>query len=184
MRGKTRMNIKKWFLSLLLLPAFILAAEGLRVPKAFAADFVQKVTNPKKKVILYRGSVLMKAPSTLKWVYREPTKKEVCSDGRRATVVDHDLEQVNFYRMEKRFDLAAVLRSARHYKGNLYVAKYGGKSYTIEVDGKGRVDQIAYRDDMDNVVNIHFKKIRYLAKPPSAKQLGCTIPKSYDRIGG
>jgi len=33
-------------------------------------------------------------------------------------------------------------------------------------------------------VNIHFKKIRYLAKPPSMKQLGCTIPKSYDRIGG
>lgn len=161
-----------------------LAGGGIRMPAAFSADFLQKVTNPKKKVILYKGKVTMKAPSTLKWIYREPTKKEVCSDGKRVTVVDHDLEQVSFYRMNKKFDLAAVLRSARHYKDSLYVANYGGKSYTIALDAKGRISQIAYRDDMDNVVNIHFNRIRYLSAPPPAKKLKCRIPADYDRIGG
>ena len=160
------------------------AGGGIRIPSAFTAEFLQKVTNPKKRVILYKGKVMMKAPSTLKWVYREPTRKEVCSDGRRVTVVDHDLEQVSVYRMNKKFDLAAVLRSARHYKENLYVANYGGKNYTIALDVKGRISQIAYRDDMNNVVNIHFNRIRYLSVPLPAKQLTCRIPADYDRIGG
>ncbi|WP_457606540.1 LolA-like outer membrane lipoprotein chaperone [Nitratifractor sp.] len=161
----------------------ILSAEGIRVPVGFSANFLQKVTNPKKKVIIYRGSVMMKAPATLKWSYREPTRKEVCSDGKRVMVVDHDLEQVSFYRMDKRFDLAAVLRKARHHRDNLYVAKYGGRNYTIALDRQGRISQIAYRDDMDNVVNIHFSHLRYLKKAPPASKLQCKIPASYDRIG-
>ncbi len=159
-------------------------AGGLHIPTAFEAEFLQKVTNPKKKVILYRGTLTMKAPSTLKWVYREPTRKEVCSDGKKILVVDHDLEQATTYRMQKRFDLAAVLHSARPYRDGIYVARYNGRNYTLAVDPQGRVTQIAYRDDMDNVVNIHFRKIRYLKTPPAQKSLSCPIPKTYDRIGG
>ena len=162
---------------------FVLAGE-LRIPGAFQANFLQKVTNPKKKVILYRGTVTMKAPSTLKWVYREPTRKEVCSDGKKILVVDHDLEQATTYRMQKRFDLAAVLRSARPYRDGIYVARYNGRNYTLAVDPQGRVSQIAYRDDMDNVVNIRFRNVHYLKKPPSERTLRCTVPKTYDRIGG
>jgi len=32
---------------------------------------------------------------------RNPSKKEVCSDGVRLVVVDHELEQVGFYKMNK-----------------------------------------------------------------------------------
>ena len=174
----------KTILGVVLTLAIWAGAEGIRIPKAFSADFLQKVSSPQKKVILYKGSLTMKAPAALKWIYRKPTKKEVCSDGKQVIVVDHDLEQVNYYRMDKQFDLPAVLRSARHHRDNLYVAKYSGRNYTIAVDPQGRVSQIAYRDDMDNVVNIHFSKVRYLNAPPSAKSLRCTIPKSYDRIGG
>ncbi len=157
---------------------------GIQIPVAFQADFLQKVTNPKKKVILYRGTVTMKAPSMLKWIYREPTRKEVCSDGKEVLVVDHDLEQATTYRMQKRFDLAAVLRSARPYREGIYVARYNGRNYTIAVDAEGRVSQIAYHDDMDNVVNIHFQHVRYLKKAPSDRKLRCTVPGTYDRIGG
>jgi len=164
--------------------AVVLSSAEIRIPTAFSADFLQKVSNEKKKTILYRGKVMMSTPSSLKWIYRKPTDKEVCSDGKRVVVVDHDLEQASFYRMEKKFDLAAVLRKARHYKENLYVAEYGGKNYTIAVDSKGRIEQIAYRDDLDNVVNIRFTHVRYLSKPFDAAQLRCKIPKDYDRIGG
>ncbi len=157
---------------------------GITLPAGMEARFVQKVTNPKKKVIRYTGEMIMDNGKRFKWSYRSPTRKEVCSDGKRVIVVDHDLEQVSFYRMDRGFDLGAVLKRARHYKDNLYTARYQGRTYTLAVDGKGRIEQIAYRDDMDNVVNIHLQKLKTLSSPPSAAQMRCTYPKSYDRIEG
>jgi outer membrane lipoprotein carrier protein len=148
------------------------------------ADFLQKITNPKKKVIQYSGHLLMDNGSRFKWSYLRPTRKEVCSNGKRVVVVDHDLEQVSFYRLDKGFDLGEVLKRAHHYKGRLYTAKYQGRTYTLEVDDRGRIDQIAYRDDMDNIVNIHLKKIKTFSKAPSPASMRCPIPKNYDRIGG
>jgi len=159
-------------------------AGGISLPAGMEAQFLQKVTNPQKRVIQYSGKVLMDNGKRFKWSYTRPTRKEVCSDGRQVIVVDHDLEQVSFYRMEKGFDLGAVLARARHYKGNLYTAKYQGRTYTLAVDDKGRIEQIAYRDDMDNVVNIHLKKIRSLSRPPAAKRMRCPYPKEYDVIKG
>jgi len=176
----------KHLMILLLAGAAALAgsARGIVLPAGIEARFLQKVTNPQKRVIRYSGTVLMDRGNRFKWSYTEPTRKEVCSDGKRVIVVDHDLEQVSFYRMDKGFDLGAVLKRARHYKGRLYTAKYQGRTYTLEVDDRGLVDQIAYRDDMDNVVNIHFRRIKPLAKPPSPDRMRCPYPKDYDVIGG
>jgi outer membrane lipoprotein carrier protein len=167
-----------------LLAASMGYAGGITLPVGMEAQFVQKVTNPQKRVIQYSGKVLMDSGNRFKWSYVRPTRKEVCSDGRQVIVVDHDLEQVSFYRMEKGFDLGAVLKRARHYKDNLYTATYQGRTYTLAVDGKGRIEQIAYRDDMDNVVNIHLKKIKSLSRPPSSKRMRCPYPKDYDVIKG
>jgi outer membrane lipoprotein carrier protein len=163
---------------------FAAAGEGITLPAGMEAEFLQKVTNPRKKVIRYTGKLLTDSGKRFKWSYLKPTRKEVCSDGNRVIVVDHDLEQVSFYRMDKGFDLGEVLRRARHYKGRLYTARYQGKTYTLEVNDRGIVDQIAYRDDMDNVVNIHLKRIRVLPKAPDAKRMRCPYPRDYDRIGG
>ena len=170
---------------LILTTAFLfLQGEGITLPVGWEAKFLQKVTNPKKKVIRYEGTVLMSRDKGLKWSYRKPTRKEVCSDGKRVLVVDHDLEQASFYRIDKGFDLARILKKARHYKDRIYTARYDGRTYTLQVDAKGRIDQIAYRDDMDNVVNIHFKKIRTYTRPIAPSRMRCVIPKGYDRIGG
>ncbi len=162
----------------------LLSAGGITLSSGMEAQFVQKITNPKKKVIRYEGRVLMDNGARFKWNYIKPTKKEVCSDGKRVIVVDHDLEQVSYYRMDKGFDLGAVLKKAKHYKDNLYTARYRGRTYTIAVDPKGRVEQIAYRDDMDNVVNIHLYKLKTYSKSPGAAAFLCPYPKSYDVIGG
>ena len=162
----------------------LLGAGGIAVGPGMEAQFVQKITNPKKKVIRYEGRVLMDNGARFKWSYFKPTKKEVCSDGKRVIVVDHDLEQVSYYRMDKGFDLGAVLKNAKHYKENLYTARYRDRTYTIAVDGRGRVEQIAYRDDMDNVVNIHLYKLKTFSRPPAASAFRCPYPKSYDVIGG
>ncbi|WP_456392573.1 LolA-like outer membrane lipoprotein chaperone [Nitratifractor sp.] len=169
---------------LILFAAIGLLMAEITVPPGMEASFIQKVTNPNKKVIRYSGSVIMDNGKRFKWSYRSPTRKEVCSDGKRVIVVDHDLEQVSFYRMDKGFDLGAVLKRARHYKDNLYTARYQGRTYTLAVDGKGRIEQVAYRDDMDNVVNIRLQKLKILSRPPSAAKMRCPYPKSYDRIEG
>jgi len=156
---------------------------GIALPAGMEAGFTQKVTNPQKKVLKYSGKLLMDDGRRFKWSYVEPTRKEVCSDGKRVIVVDHDLEQVSFYRMKKGFDLGAVLARAKHYKGNLYTAKYQGRTYTLAVDDKGHVEQVAYKDDMDNVVNIHLRNLKVLPKAPAAKRMRCPYPKSYDIIG-
>ena len=168
----------------LIMTVSVISGGEIKLPVSFSADFVQKVTDESKNSIKYSGNIYMNIPDTVKWVYIKPGKKEVCSTGGIVTVVDHELEQVSFYRLDKGFDLVKLLSNARHYKDNIYLAKYKGKNYTIALDGKKRIEQIAYRDDMDNIVNIHFYKIRYSDKLIESSKLKCSYPKNYDIVEG
>ena len=162
-----------------------LVASPISVPENFKADFEQRITNPDKKVIHYKGTVRFSNEKMLKWIYEEPTRKEVCSNGENVTVVDHDLEQVSYYLIEKGFDLAEILKSAKPYKDTktVYIAKYAGKSYTIQLDAKNRLWRVAYYDDLENEVLIIFEKMRYGQGKLSLTSLLCEAPESYDVIG-
>lgn len=173
----------KSFVILLCTTVLVMAGQ-IKIPTSFSAKFTQKITNGKKKVIHYSGTILLNSSGALKWSYQKPTKKEVCSNGQSFTIVDHDLEQVSFHKLEKALDLASVLKKARHHKDNLYVATYQGVLYTFSLDKNGKIDQIAYKDNLDNVVNIHFQKMRYSNKPNSKSKMTCPYPKAYDIIRG
>jgi len=165
--------------------ASLLAFAGeITIPTAFSAQFTQKITSPDKKVLKYSGTLRFNRSGELQWRYQKPTKKEVCSNGRQVTVVDHDLEQVSFYKLNDQLDLTAILSHAKHHKKNLYVATYQGVYYTFSLDSRGRIDQIAYKDSLENVVNIHFYKVHYRPKAYSAQQMQCGYPASYDIIRG
>lgn len=161
-----------------------LYAEGIALPDNFHADFRQKITNPKKKVIDYSGKVRFSTPSLMKWEYSRPTKKEVCTDGKELRVVDHDLEQVSLYLISKGFNLNEVVKTAKEHSPGIYVARYEGKSYTIKVDGKKRIQSIAYYDDLDNKVQIIFKNMNYGKGALSRKSMRCSAPRDYDVIRG
>ncbi len=173
----------KYLATVIFFATFALSGE-IKIPVGFSAEFTQKITTPKKKIIKYSGTVLLDGSGRLKWSYRKPTKKEVCSDGRSFTVVDHDLEQVSFHRLQRALDLPTILKKARHHKDNLYVAKYEDVLYTFSLDPKGRIDQIAYKDNLDNVVNIHFNNMRYKKSPIPKNRMRCPYPGSYDIIRG
>ncbi len=162
----------------------LITAGQIKIPTSFSADFTQKITHPNKKVIQYSGTILLNRSGALKWRYTKPTKKEVCSNGKMFTIVDHDLEQVSFHRLNKALDLSAILERARHHKDNLYVATYQDVLYTFSLDSKGRIDQIAYKDSLDNVVNIHFKHMVYRSKPNPNRKMQCPYPSAYDIIRG
>ena len=171
---------------LTLLIAFIatnyLFAQGIDIPASFNGTFTQQVKNSKGKIIRYKGTVYFNAPSESKWIYKSPTKKEVCSSGKRLVVIDHDLEQVSYYNINKGFNLSRVLKRARLYKGRTYTTKYGDILYTIILNRKGEIEQIAYKDNLDNIVNIMFNTIHYRKSPLSGSKFICARPKGYDTI--
>ena len=172
------------YLFLMLLSGLFLYAESINIPQNFQANFTQKITNPKKKVINYAGKVYFSEPAKLKWSYTKPTKKEVCTNGKELLVVDHDLEQVSEYKINKGFNLSKILKNAKLYKDNIYLATYSGKKYTIVVDKNRRMRAVAYFDDLDNKVQISFSRIKYGKGKLSAKKMTCKKPKNYDLIRG
>jgi len=172
------------YLFLMLLSGLFLFAASINIPQNFQANFTQKITNPKKKVINYAGKVYFSEPAKLKWSYTKPTKKEVCTNGKELLVVDHDLEQVSEYKINKGFNLSKILKNAKLYKDNIYLATYSGKKYTIVVDKNRRMRAVAYFDDLDNKVQISFSRIKYGKGKLSAKKMTCKKPKNYDLIRG
>ncbi len=171
-------------LTALIMLISLINGNDIKLPVSFKADFIQKVTDESKHVIQYSGKILMNIPDSVKWIYLKPSKKEVCNSKKMVIVVDKELEQVSFYRLDKGFDLVKLLSKAKFYKDNIYVARYKGKSYTIALDDKSRVEQIAYRDDMDNIVNIHFYNIHYSDKAIDSSKLKCPYPDNYDIVEG
>jgi len=159
-----------------------LNAQSINVPKSFKATFIQQVKNTKGKVIKYRGRVFFNYPSQTKWIYTSPTRKEVCSYKRQLIVIDHDLEQVSYYKINKGFNLARVLATAKKYRDRTYVTRYGGKQYTIVLRANGQLEQVAYKDNLDNTVNIIFSTIKYRNKLLPNSKFDCIRPVKYDTI--
>ena len=171
-------------LLVVLLAVSTLFGASITLPENFQADFTQKITNAKKKSINYSGKVRFSNKTLLKWEYLKPTKKEVCTNGTELLVVDHDLEQVSNYLISKGFDLAKILSKAKEHSKNIYVAKYENKNYTIQVDAKQKLQSIAYFDDLDNKVQIVFRKMRYGKGRLDPASMKCNYPKNYDMIRG
>ncbi len=157
-------------------------ASNIIIPEAFKANFIQQVKSPKGKVIRYRGTIYFNAPDTTKWYYSSPTKKEVCSSDGKLVVIDHDLEQAEYYTIDKGIDIAKILANAKPYRANTYVTKFKGRYYTIVIDKSGKITQIAYKDNLDNTVNIFFQNIRYRSKPFPTNKFLCIRPINYDTI--
>ena len=169
-------------LSLLLLLSSMVCAT-IELPENFQADFTQKITNTKAKVIEYSGKVSFSNEILFKWSYRQPTKKEVCTNGEELLVVDHDLEQVSSYRIAKGMDIAKILNKAKLHSANIYVAQYENKKYTIQLHQE-MLHSIAYYDDLENKVQIVFTHMKYGKGNLPEKTMKCNYPKDYDMIRG
>jgi len=171
----------KLLMLMILSTAYLLSSIAL--PQSFTSSFSQKITNPKGKVIRYSGKVYFSNHKLFKWKYTRPTKKEVCSNGKEILIVDHDLEQVSAYFIKKGIDISNILKRARLYSTNIYVARYEKTKYTIRLN-QNQLQSIAYYDELDNKVQIVFKNMRYRNGNISSKTMQCIYPRSYDFIDG
>ncbi len=168
----------------LVILSFVSLAGGIEVPAGFSATFVQKVTTPKKRTVRYEGRVQVNRTRAFRWVYTRPASREICGDGKRVRIVDHELEQVIVYRVGSLVDLMQLLKRAKPHHDHIYTAEYHGITYTLKLDRQGRIEQVAYRDELDNTVNIRFQGVRYLDTPIPETELRCRIPAEYDIIKG
>jgi outer membrane lipoprotein carrier protein len=169
---------------IVLLSTYISFADTLILPQSFKANFTQMITNTKEKTIHYEGKVYFSDKVKFKWAYTKPTQKEVCTDSFGLLVVDHDLEQISEYTMDKEFNLANIVKAAKPHRENVYVSNFDGKTVTIQVDHKKRLHSIAYYDSLDNKVQIIFKQVQYTKGKLARKMISCAMPKAYDHIRG
>ncbi len=170
------------FTFFIFLPLFVNAQ--INIPISLSARFVQKVTTPHNKLTKYTGTLKLNRNRQFLWLYKTPTKREICGDGSMVRIVDHDLEQVTIYKVGSLLDMMQLLKRAKSYRGDIYLTKYHGVRYTLKVTKSGHIEQIAYKDKMDNVINIHFYNMKYNKKPFASSKLKCRIPKSYDVVKG
>ncbi|KIM05747.1 MAG: hypothetical protein KU28_09615 [Sulfurovum sp. PC08-66] len=157
---------------------------AIDLPTSFSASFEQIVTNPKKKKLHYSGTLQFSKANGLKWIYQKPTKKDVCSDNVRLVVVDHDLEQVSYYKLNKAIKLDKIIQNAKVLRPGVYTAHYDGKTYTLRVNKENKITQIAYYDELENMVQIVFKNLKSNPKDITPSHLQCHTPKAYDTIDG
>jgi len=142
----------------------------------FKANFIQTITTPQKKKIVYSGKISLKN-NVFKWEYKKPTKKDVCMNNKGILIVDHDLEQVTFKSIGRKFDMLSILRNAKPYKKNAYTTKIQDTQYTIQMY-KNKLKYIIFKDDVDNLIIINFKNL----SEKNVKQGKCNYPKHYDFI--
>jgi len=175
-------KIKYFFIALLYVGTLLSAKDTPALPNSFKANFKQIITSDRGKKISYSGSILFSSPKYFKWSYRSPTKKDICTDEKSLIVVDHDLEQVSKFVMDRGLNLTAILANAKLNRKSVYIATYAGKSYTIQIDSRGQLSRIAYMDELDNSVLIIFSGMKYRKKLYHSKKMRCSIPTSYDLI--
>ncbi len=147
---------------------------------SFSSEFEQIIIDDQNKTIRYHGNFIAKAPAMALWDYREPIVKQVMIKGNDVTVVEPDLEQVIYKRIEKDFDFFGILEKALMIGEGHYEATYEYRRFSLYLDGNV-IKKIVYLDDFDNIVTIHFKKPVQNA-PIEDKRFSVSIPDFYDII--
>ena len=155
---------------------------GISVPVAATGSFIQKVKTPGGRTVKYSGNLSINRTREFKMEYLAPSRRDICGDGSSVAIVDHRLEQASFFKTGSLLDLMQILKRAEHRHDSIYASKYHGTEYTIKLDKLKKLEQVAFVDDQENTVNIHFYNMRYLNTKLSAQKLECPIPKSYDII--
>lgn len=123
---------------------------------SFEADFTQSITDEKDKVLVYNGHIVASKPQNAKWNYIEPVKKDVYISKFNVTIVEPEIEQVIFKRIESNFDFFKIISNAKKIKKNTYLTNYKNSSFTI-VKNNDLIESISYVDEFENRVKILFK---------------------------
>jgi len=172
--------MKKIILWTMILIGTISATASNLIITTYQADFEQTIVNNSKKVIHYEGNILIKEPSKMLWSYTTPIEKYVYIDKKRVVIVEPDLEQAIFSRLDKEINILKLLKKAKKISNFKYEAIVQDVSYHIFITN-GKLSKIKYKDVIENDITIKFTNINQ-NKSIDDKLFKYNIPYEYDVI--
>lgn len=170
--------MKKLILMLLFyMPIFA----DLKMIDSIKADFIQIITENNKKTITYEGVMLAKAPYYALWEYVKPVLKKVYVIEDSVVVIEPDLEQAIFTKIEGNIDFIALLKSAKKEPNGKYKAKVLDQEYLISTNKDGIPVKIEFTDKLENKIEITLSNQQIDTIPDKSPFL-YEIPQGYDII--
>lgn len=146
----------------------------------FEADFTQTITDEKNTVLAYSGHMFASKPQSVRWTYLKPVKKEIYINSFEVTVVEPEIEQVIFRKVESDFNFFRMISNAKEIKKNTYETSYKNSKFKI-VKNANSIESISYTDEFENRVKIMFKNQKQNQKI-SETTFVPSYPLTYDMI--
>lgn len=122
----------------------------------FEADFTQTITDEKNTVLAYGGHMLASKPQNVRWNYLKPVKKDIYISKFEVTIVEPEIEQVIFRKIESDFNFFRMIANAKEINKNTYEANYKNSKFKITKNGE-LIESISYVDEFENRVKIIFR---------------------------
>ncbi len=147
--------MKKKLLMMILVTSSLISADLTGI-KTIKTSFVQKIKNSANSVIIYKGKMFAKKENNLAlWVYDKPVKKEIYYRDGNIVILEPDLEQATFAKLDKVPNIITLLKKAKRVSKNTLVTTFKDTKYTIKTNHKN-IEEISYKDEMQNHVSIDF----------------------------
>ncbi len=144
--------VKYFFFSIFLM--IVLQANSIKDIRTIKTDFTQKITNEENRTISYSGIFYAKTDGKALWIYKKPIKKYLYFLNSKVVIIEPNLEQVIFSKLDKFPKILNILKTAKKTKNGL-IAKCCDNSYHIFTKN-GKIQNIKYTDKTGNKVVINF----------------------------
>jgi outer membrane lipoprotein carrier protein len=140
----------------MLLMSSILIATNLTNIQTIQTSFIQKIKNNTNNVLTYQGTMFAQKQNNLAlWIYEKPKYKEIYYKNGEIVIIEPDLEQVTFAKLEKAPNIITILKNAKQISKNKLITIFNNTKYKISTDDNF-VKYIEYKDEMQNYVRIDF----------------------------
>ncbi len=147
---------------------------------SFSAEFNQAITNGEKQTISYSGVLYIKNQNMALWKYKKPIDKSIYIKDGSVVVIDRDLEQVIFSKLEKNLNIVELLKEAKEITSNHLQKEQDGVIYNMFLEN-GELRRVEYIDSLENITVIKFLNVE-LNKLHDDSIFTPTIPRDYDVI--
>jgi len=171
------MNIKLFVLSSLFLSSTI-SANSLNI-QTLESNFKQSITNDQNAKIIYTGKMYAtQVKNQALWEYNTPIVKKIYYKDGKLVIVEPELEQVIYAKLNKVPNILKLLKSAKKISDNSLQTKFNAITYNITTDGN-KIENISYTDEMQNKVVISFTNEKVNSYINDTK-FAYIIPADYD----
>ena len=155
-----------------------ISANNLNI-QTLESNFKQSITNDQNAVITYSGKMYAtQNHNQALWEYNAPIVKKIYYKGGKLVIIEPELEQVIYAKLDKVPNILKLLKSAKKISDNRLQTKFNGLTYHITTQGN-TIQKISYIDEMQNSVVIQFSNEK-VNKTIDKSRFTYTIPADYD----